>query len=118
MTKRCVCLIFTHDLFYICVENLFLETSAALQCLDSPQQFLREVGKAVYRQPLVWYTGHDCVVCQGGKMQPKNLERAFYVCQESVLKFISGYFFFSPVLLDYVMLKGTCVFFYLPLLGN
>lgn len=51
-------------------------------------------------------------------MQPKNLERAFYVCQESVLKFISGYFFFSPVLLDYVMLKGMCAFFYLPLLGN
>lgn len=51
-------------------------------------------------------------------MQPKNLERDFYVGQQSVFKFTSGYFFFSPVLLDYVMLKGMCVFFYLPLLGT
>lgn len=45
VTKRCICLIFTHDLFYVCVETLCLETSTALQCLDSTQQFLREVGK-------------------------------------------------------------------------
>lgn len=43
-------------------------------------------------------------------MQPKNLGKAFYVSQESLLNLSSHLFSFSLVLLDYVMLKGLVVF--------
>lgn len=42
-------------------------------------------------------------------MQPKNLGKAFYVSQESLLNLSSHLFFFSPVLLA-VKLKGLVCF--------